>query len=78
MDVICFLLLQMGFSDVDNENKPVSFQQAFEKKRVVHLDELQNKEDEMRAMFVARVKEKEAELKEMEREVISKLISIFQ
>lgn len=60
---------QMGFSDVDSDNKPVSFQQTCEAKRSIHLQELQQKEDEMRQMFVARVKEKEAELKEAEKEV---------
>lgn len=60
----------MGFSDVDNENKPLSFQESFEAKRSHHLQELQNREDEMRQMFVVRVKEKEAELKEAEKEVI--------
>lgn len=48
----------------------VSFQQTFEQKRSTHLQELQQKEDEMRQMFVLRVKEKEAELKEAEKEVI--------
>lgn len=33
------------------------------------MAELQGKEDEMRQMFVLRVKEKEAELKENEKEV---------
>jgi len=61
----------MGFSDVDSDNKPVSFQQTCEAKRSIHLQELQQKEDEMRQMFVARVKEKEAELKEAEKEVTS-------
>uniref|UniRef100_A0A6M2DMN2 Septin n=1 Tax=Xenopsylla cheopis TaxID=163159 RepID=A0A6M2DMN2_XENCH len=65
-------LEQMGFTDVDNENKPVSFQQTFEAKRSHHLQELQHKEDEMRQMFVVRVKEKEAELKEAEKELHSK------
>lgn len=60
---------QMGFSDVDSDNKPVSFQQTCEAKRSIHLQELQQKEDEMRQMFVARVKEKEAELKEAEKDV---------
>lgn len=62
-------LEQMGFSDVDAENKPLSFQHAFEAKRSTHLQELQQKEDEMRQMFVVRVKEKEGELKEAEKEV---------
>lgn len=61
----------MGFSDVDADNKPVSFQQTFEAKRSNHLQELQQKEDEMRQMFVVRVKEKESELKEAEKEVCS-------
>lgn len=62
-------LEQMGFSDVDADNKPVSFQQTFEAKRTNHLQELQQKEDEMRQMFVVRVKEKEAELKDAEKEL---------
>lgn len=65
-------LEQMGFSDVDSENKPVSFQQTCEAKRSTHLLELQQKEDEMRQMFVARVKEKEAELKEAEKDLHNK------
>lgn len=60
---------QMGFTDVDSDNKPISFQQIFEAKRSAHLEQLQQDEDEMRQMFVVRVKEKEAELKDMEREV---------
>lgn len=35
------------------------------------MGELQKKEEEMRQMFVQRVKEKEAELKEAEKEVPS-------
>ncbi|KAF7270405.1 septin 2 isoform X2 [Rhynchophorus ferrugineus] len=65
-------LEQMGFSDVDANNKPVSFQETFETKRCNHLQELQQKEDEMRQMFVVRVKEKEAELKEAEKELHAK------
>lgn len=59
----------MGFSDVDSQNKPVSFHQTCESMRTTHLQELQQKEDEMRQMFVTRVKEKETELKEAEKEV---------
>ncbi|XP_026328072.1 septin-2 isoform X1 [Hyposmocoma kahamanoa] len=65
-------LQQMGFTDVDADNKPVSFQQTFEQKRSAHLAELQQKEDEMRQIFVQRVKEKEAELKEAEKELHAK------
>jgi septin 6/8/11 len=59
----------MGFTDVDSDNKPVSFQQTFEHKRSTHMQELQQKEDEMRQMFIQRVKEKEAELKDAEKDV---------
>ncbi|KAL5288334.1 SEPT6 family protein [Megaselia abdita] len=62
-------LEQMGFTDVDSDNKPVSFQQTFEAKRSNHLAELQSKEEEVRQMFVQRVKEKEAELKDSEKDV---------
>lgn len=61
--------LQMGFMDVDSDNKPVSFQQLFEKKRNAHNEKLQQDEDQIKQLFVVRVKEKEAELKEMERVV---------
>lgn len=61
----------MGFTDVDSDNKPISFQQTCEAKRSVHLQELQQKEDEMRQIFVSRVKKKEAELKEAENDVIT-------
>ncbi len=44
-------------------------QQTYEAKRQEFLVELQKREDEMRQMFVQRVKEKESELKEAEREV---------
>lgn len=44
-------------------------QQTYEAKRQEFLVELQKREDEMRQMFVQRVKEKEAELKDAEREV---------
>lgn len=59
----------MGFSDVDSENKPVSFQESFQNKRSNHLQELQKQEDEMRQLFIVRVKEKEAEIKEAEADV---------
>lgn len=53
------------------QNDLVSFQQTFEAKRSNHVAELQAKEDEVRQMFVVRVKEKEAELKDSEKEVVS-------
>jgi acyl-CoA thioesterase len=59
----------MGFSDVDSDNKPMSFQQTCEKKMLVHQQELAQKEEEMKQQFIQRVKEKESELKEAERDV---------
>lgn len=47
----------------------LSLQETYEVKRHEFLGELQRKEEEMRQMFVQRVKEKEALLKEAEREV---------
>ena len=46
-----------------------SLQEVYELKRNEHLNELQRKEDEMRQMFVLRVKDKEGELKKSEKEV---------
>ena len=46
-----------------------SLSETYEVKRQEHISTLQKKEDEMRQMFVIRVKEKEAELKEAEKEV---------
>ncbi|XP_037070419.1 septin-2-like isoform X2 [Pollicipes pollicipes] len=62
-------LEKMGFSDVGPDNKPVNFQETYETKRSEHLDEMQQKEDQMRQMFVQRVKEKETELKEAEKQL---------
>ena len=62
-------LEQMGFCDVDSDNRPQSFQQTYEQKRQLLRMELQQKEDDMRQQFVIRVKEKETELKEAEKEV---------
>jgi hypothetical protein len=59
----------MGFTDVDSNNKPVSFHDTFEQKRALHLAELTRRETEVRQAFVDRVKEKENELKEVEKEV---------
>ncbi len=46
-----------------------SLQETYEAKRNEFMGELQKKEEEMRQMFVQRVKEKEGELKEAEKEV---------
>ncbi|KAA0201376.1 hypothetical protein HAZT_HAZT008243 [Hyalella azteca] len=66
------MLEQMGFSDVGENNQPKSFQETFEQKREEHRAELQKKEDDMRQSFVLRVKEKETELKEVEKELYTK------
>ena len=64
----------MGFSD--NEGQPGNFAEQYASRRESHLSTLQLKEEEMRQKFVIRVKEKESELKEAEREV--GLILIFR
>lgn len=46
-----------------------SLQETYEAKRKEFLTDLQRKEEEMRQMFVNKVKEAEAELKEKEKEV---------
>ena len=55
----------------------MGFQQTYEQKRQLLRQELQQKEDDMRQQFVIRVKEKETELKEAEKEVMLKLCSII-
>ncbi|TKS67355.1 Septin-8 [Collichthys lucidus] len=65
-------LEEMGFKDTGPECKPVSLQQTYEAKRQEFLVELQKREDEVRQMFVQRVKEKESELKDAERELQSR------
>uniref|UniRef100_A0A8C9PZA4 Septin n=1 Tax=Spermophilus dauricus TaxID=99837 RepID=A0A8C9PZA4_SPEDA len=65
-------LEEMGFTDVGPENKPVSVQETYEAKRHELHGERQRKEEEMKQMFVQRVKEKEAILKEAERELHAK------
>lgn len=54
----------------------LSLQETYEVKRHEFLGELQRKEEEMRQMFVQRVKEKEALLKEAEREVSRSLLNL--
>lgn len=58
-------LCEMGFND-DTQSNTFNLQEVYENKRVEHLRNMQDKEDEMRQTFVARVKEKENELKEAE------------
>ncbi|XP_038628655.1 septin-8 isoform X4 [Tachyglossus aculeatus] len=65
-------LEEMGFKDTDPDNQPFSLQETYETKRKEFLGELQRKEEEMRQMFVNKVKETESELKEKERELHEK------
>ncbi|XP_046879898.1 septin-8-A-like isoform X2 [Hypomesus transpacificus] len=62
-------LEEMGFKDADTDSQPFSLQETYETKRREFLGELQHKEEEMRQMFVNKVKETEVELKEKEREL---------
>ncbi|XP_071255766.1 septin-8-A-like isoform X1 [Salvelinus alpinus] len=62
-------LEEMGFTDTDPDNKPFSLQETYEAKRREFLGDLQHNEDDMRQMFVNKVKETEAELKVKEREL---------
>ncbi|XP_054754898.2 septin-11-like [Lytechinus pictus] len=62
-------LEEMGFVDTAADNKPMSLQQTYELKREEHIKALQIKEDKMRQVFVERVKVKEAQLKQMEKEL---------
>ncbi|EAW53858.1 septin 10, isoform CRA_a [Homo sapiens] len=71
-------LEEMGFTDVGPENKPVSVQETYEAKRHEFHGERQRKEEEMKQMFVQRVKEKEAILKEAEREASMLLQAKFE
>lgn len=54
-------------------NLTSSLQETYEAKRKEFLTDLQRKEEEMRQMFVNKVKEAEAELKEKEKEVRGKV-----
>uniref|UniRef100_A0A665W5G1 Septin n=1 Tax=Echeneis naucrates TaxID=173247 RepID=A0A665W5G1_ECHNA len=62
-------LEEMGFKDTDPDSQSFSLQETYEAKRKEFLGELQRKEEEMRQMFVNKVKETEAELKEKEKEL---------
>ena len=61
-------LLEMGFSDSES----MSLQETYEQKRILHQQELHKKEDEIRNLFVVKVKEKEQQLKESEKEQIGR------
>lgn len=63
-------LQSMGFNDDDSDRFDLS--RIYEKKRDENLQEMERQTDEMRQMFVQRVKEKEGELKEAEKELHDK------
>ncbi|TNM98686.1 hypothetical protein fugu_013250 [Takifugu bimaculatus] len=50
-------LEEMGFKDTDPDSKSFSLQETYEAKRKEFLTDLQRKEEEMRQMFVNKVKE---------------------
>merc|ERR1711881_494119 len=60
----------MGFTDDDSDRFDLS--RIYEKKRDENLQEMEGQTDEMRQMFVQRVKQKESELKEAEKELHDK------
>ncbi|CAK6956475.1 septin-8-A-like isoform X2 [Scomber scombrus] len=62
-------LEEMGFKDTNPDSHSFSLQETYEAKRKEFLVDLQRKEEEMRQMFVNKVKETEAELKEKEKEL---------
>ncbi|XP_056294929.1 septin-8-A-like isoform X2 [Pseudoliparis swirei] len=62
-------LEEMGFKDTDPDSQSFSLQDTYEAKRKEFLVDLQLKEEQMRQMFVNKVKETEAELKEKEKEL---------
>ncbi|XP_072524009.1 septin-8-A-like isoform X3 [Salminus brasiliensis] len=62
-------LEEMGFKDSNTDTQPFSLQDVYVAKRREFMAELQRSEEDMRQMFVNKVKETEAELKEREREL---------
>ncbi|KAF7702389.1 septin-8-A-like isoform X1 [Silurus meridionalis] len=62
-------LEEMGFKDPETDMQPFSLQETYVAKRREFVAELQRMEEDMRQMFVIKVKETEAELKEREREL---------
>ncbi|CAH8479823.1 unnamed protein product [Dicrocoelium dendriticum] len=61
-------LIEIGYRD----DEKMSLQEIYEKRRELQRKELQQKEEEMRQLFVQRVKDKEQVLKEAERELQAK------
>ncbi|XP_021571641.1 septin-10 isoform X2 [Carlito syrichta] len=65
-------LEEMGFADVGPESQPVSLQQMYDVKRQEFCREVQRKEEELKRVYVQRVREKEALFKEARRELLAK------
>lgn len=65
----CFKTIHLFLSVFTRSFLSCSLQETYETKRKEFLGDLQRKEEEMRQMFVNKVKETEAELKEKEKEV---------
>ncbi|OCT88563.1 hypothetical protein XELAEV_18017192mg [Xenopus laevis] len=70
------VLLQKYSGQMQFPARGLSLQETYEAKRKEFLSELQRKEEEMRQMFVNKVKETEAELKERERELQEKFMQL--
>ena len=63
-------LVEMGFADCSSINgKTMSISETYEAKHTELKAEIQKREDDIKEAFVAKVKAKEAELKESEKEV---------
>lgn len=54
-----------------------SLQETYEQRRKDYMGELQKREDEMRSSFINKVKNKEAELKQEEQEVLFVSVAIL-
>ncbi|XP_043997580.1 septin-8-A [Gambusia affinis] len=65
-------LEEMGFKDTDPDSQPFSLQETYEAKRKEFLGDLQRKEEEMRQMFVNKVKEVDSVLKNRKKELHEK------
>lgn len=68
-------LVEMGFADCSSINgKTMSISETYEAKHTELKAEIQKREDDIKEAFVAKVKAKEAELKEAEKEVCISLV----
>ncbi|XP_030057342.1 septin-10 [Microcaecilia unicolor] len=65
-------LEEMGFRDNGPSDKLVSFQETYDAKKNEYMSDVHGKEEEMRQTFVQKVREKEAILKEAEREIMNR------